>query len=316
MCWPQLAGMCSDAEPIAFYRRPNFFVQLISALIHDIGHLGVNNQYLMEKAHELALEYNDCSPLENMSVAKMFEIAKAEEQDIFSKVESITKKTMRKEIIETVLCTDVTKHKSLMNQVALFYQLNSGELSKGKAFLSPKMSELFTKESQMFQKLLLHLADNSVPTKPWALCYRYASLEMEECFAQGRFEKDAGMPVQILCNADKVSRHYVQVGWISHVVLPMVEVVAKVFPSLDSLGENLGHNFEQWMKAFQEETRPTEDEAWQQGERIRMVAQRCEDMRSYATFIEDGPMRHMASKESIRSSAKLSDRARDKERGV
>eukprot|EP00971_Amphidinium_carterae_P110114 2181230-Amphidinium_carterae.2 len=35
---------------------------------------GVNNQYLIETAHELAIKYNDRSPLENFHCSKLFEI--------------------------------------------------------------------------------------------------------------------------------------------------------------------------------------------------------------------------------------------------
>ena len=38
----------------------------MAALGHDIGHPGVNNGFLSEVGHELAMQYNDRSPLENM----------------------------------------------------------------------------------------------------------------------------------------------------------------------------------------------------------------------------------------------------------
>jgi hypothetical protein len=38
---------------------------LIASVGHDIGHPGVNNAFLSEVGHELALQYNDRAPLEN-----------------------------------------------------------------------------------------------------------------------------------------------------------------------------------------------------------------------------------------------------------
>lgn len=38
---------------------------LFSAAIHDYGHLGVNNDFLIQSGDDLALRYNDRSPMEN-----------------------------------------------------------------------------------------------------------------------------------------------------------------------------------------------------------------------------------------------------------
>ena len=51
----------------------DLFGILISAIAHDVGHLGVNNMYLINSKHELAQQY-PVSPLENLHCAKLFEI--------------------------------------------------------------------------------------------------------------------------------------------------------------------------------------------------------------------------------------------------
>jgi hypothetical protein len=271
-----------------FLTETQIFSELVSAVSHIMGHLGVDNWYLKEKLHELALTYNDVSPMQNMSLAEMFRLCAIDKQNIFQKIDGAMRKSMRKDIIENVLHSDLSKHSALMSNVGLFYQLNSSELCKGETCLTPAMLELFSKEAPLFQRLFLHIADRGIPTKPWDVCYRYSQLAMDECFAQGELEKAAGMPVQLLNDAEKVSRSYIQVAWISHVVLPVVEVVIKVFPPLDVLVHSLGENFENWMLAFQEESGATEDEAVQYAQRIRAVADRCQDMRTDADWdIED-----------------------------
>ena len=47
---------------------------LLAAATHDIGHLGVNNAFLKSTKHELALIYNDHSPLENMHISLAFKM--------------------------------------------------------------------------------------------------------------------------------------------------------------------------------------------------------------------------------------------------
>jgi len=274
-----------------FLSDDQLFVQLISAMSHNIGHPGLSNEHLRQRDDALALTYNDFAPLENMSLAKMFAIAAVEEQNIFAKVEAGSRRAMRKEIIEVVLCTDVGVHHSFLNQVALFYQLNSGELSLFESqlqLLDGHMLDVFTKEALMFQKLFVHLADNHMhSTKPWDLCFRLAQLSMDEYFAQGDLERAAGMPVQILHDSQKACSNYIQVGWITHFVLPMAEVVIHIFPPMFPLVEHVGVNFQKWMNLFQEASRPTQDEAWEQGERCNTVSRICEHLTTGAHVEEN-----------------------------
>merc|ERR1719261_209138 len=83
------------------------FSVLVAAMAHDIGHPGVNNPFLIEASHELALRYNDKSPLENMHCAKLFEIAKNPKSAIFSTLPKAEYQEVRKASIEAILHTDI-----------------------------------------------------------------------------------------------------------------------------------------------------------------------------------------------------------------
>ena len=50
------------------------FSLLFASLVHDIGHKGVNNSFLVQTRDPLAIIYNDFSVLENMHAAKTFEL--------------------------------------------------------------------------------------------------------------------------------------------------------------------------------------------------------------------------------------------------
>jgi hypothetical protein len=50
----------------------DMYALLVSALCHDVGHPGWTTPFLVETRHELAVRYNDNSPLENMHCARLF----------------------------------------------------------------------------------------------------------------------------------------------------------------------------------------------------------------------------------------------------
>jgi hypothetical protein len=51
------------------------FALLFAAVVHDINHPGVNNNFLIHTQQDLAIIYNDISPLENMHVATAFQVS-------------------------------------------------------------------------------------------------------------------------------------------------------------------------------------------------------------------------------------------------
>ena len=48
---------------------------MVAALTHDVGHLGVNNAFLVANRDHLALMYNDTAVQESMHCALVFQIA-------------------------------------------------------------------------------------------------------------------------------------------------------------------------------------------------------------------------------------------------
>ena len=83
---------------------------LFAAAVHDVGHPGVTNQYLINTGSDLALLYNDNSVLENYHVSLAFKLAQNPQRDIFWNLSSDERKVMRRMIIDIVLATDMTKH--------------------------------------------------------------------------------------------------------------------------------------------------------------------------------------------------------------
>merc|ERR1719261_1611887 len=81
------------------------FAILIAAVAHDLAHPGVNNGFLSEVGHELALQYNDRSPLENMHCAKLYQIVAVPETNVFKEMTKDEYREARKLVIDTILHT-------------------------------------------------------------------------------------------------------------------------------------------------------------------------------------------------------------------
>lgn len=245
------------------------FWLLIAGIGHDLAHPGVNNQYLVETAHELAVRYNDRSPLENMHCARLFQIASEAENNIFSQVDKDSYKEARKGMIAAILHTDVTKHNEMVKELGMLYQMNQ------EAFDRLEPSEAIMQSNshvQLIINMLLHGADVGNLMKPWDLCQRYAHLCLDEFFAQGDLEKAAGIPVQMLNDRDKVNRPNSQIGFIEFVIAPMVHAQVNLFPQLDRLAHHLGRNIESWARVWEEESSPPAEAAQKVHARVEKVA--------------------------------------------
>merc|ERR1719316_1357597 len=103
-------------------QRVGQFALLISAVAHDLGHPGVNNGFLSEVGHELALQYNDRSPLENMHCAKLYQLVAHQECNIFRNLTKEQYKDVRKHCIETILHTDMLKHGEQVKELQMMWQ--------------------------------------------------------------------------------------------------------------------------------------------------------------------------------------------------
>jgi HD-GYP domain-containing protein (c-di-GMP phosphodiesterase class II) len=249
------------------------FWVMIACIGHDLGHIAVNNQYLVETKNEIALRYNDRSPLENMHCARLFQIFQNDaEADIFSQIDRDTYKEMRKGIIQAILHTDFAKHFQMVKELELFFHTNF-------SFDSPlEMSERFvqvlTDRQQLVINMLVHGADISNPMRPWGICFKYAQLIVEEFFNQGDMEEKAGIPIGMLNNRHTVNIPSGQIGFIEFMIAPMAETMVKIFAPLDGLTENLGSNIQSWMNLWIEESKPEEEAAAKVAAKVEKVVKR------------------------------------------
>ena len=79
----------------------------LAAVIHDFGHKGVNNDFLIKSHDRLALVYNDRSPMENHHVSATWILMMEEGHNFLRKMPQKAVDVLRKQIIDMVLATDM-----------------------------------------------------------------------------------------------------------------------------------------------------------------------------------------------------------------
>lgn len=241
------------------------YALLVAALCHDVGHAGKTNPFLVETVHELAVRYNDKSPLENMHCAKLFEVCSHEETDVFKKADKDTKKQARRVCIAAILHTDNANHFEMVRDISKIYELSSevcdSQAKKGNGDLaSHYVEQVLQKNSLLWMELFLHFADVSNPLKPFEVCHKWAWRVLEEFFDQGDEEKLLGIPVGMLNDRDKINRPGSQHGFINFLVAPLVATTVKLFPVLHPLYSQMASNLDQWKVLWIEDAKPSPED--------------------------------------------------------
>lgn len=247
------------------------YALLVSAVCHDFGHPGLVNTFLIETAHEVALRYNDRSPLENMHCARLFEFASQPKCNVFSSLQKQQFQDVRKICIEAILHTDNAQHFAMIKEVQMMYEVNSEVLDASREFYNEDPDEFPTREAvdcfrqpesrKLLVKLMLHMSDISNSMKPFRICRIWAWQVLEEFFLQGDAEKRLGVPVQALNDREKVNRPFSQVGFIEFLVSPLLLVVIKVLPPTEAQADQMIQNTKTWHSLWLTETKPLPSEA-------------------------------------------------------
>ncbi|CAE8627361.1 unnamed protein product, partial [Polarella glacialis] len=289
-CVWQLTRQCHASE---YLHGHEHLALLVSAICHDVGHPGLNNGFLVETAHELALMYNDRSPLENMHGSKLFEIIQQPETNIFSCLSIPQYKEARKVCIESILNTDNSRHFAMIKEVQMFYEMNSETLEKSReeyseepgGFPTSEALEVFkVKEArQLMCNVMLHLADISNSLKPFRISRIWAVQILDEFYQQGDQEKQMGVPVQALNDREKVNRPFSQIGFIEFLVSPLLLTVVKVLHPVEPMLDQMMSNVKSWHQTWLSETRnppPTAEEKQGMADRVHRLQIRVNEGRS------------------------------------
>ncbi len=104
----------------------------------QVGHGGVNNDFLVATWSHVALVHNDTSPLENMHSYLLFATARRAGCDVLAGLEPSQRRTARELIIRAILATDLKTHAEKTNKLqtlAAAVKMAAVELERAQAEL-------------------------------------------------------------------------------------------------------------------------------------------------------------------------------------
>lgn len=194
------------------------FSALVAAVVHDVGHPGLTNQFLCATGDPLAILYNDMSVLENHHAATAFLVAREPECDIFACLSAKDRRAARDQIIYMIMSTDMAKHSQLMSTCRVV--ISELCLPPMNGVLRPAAFQRASADHmEWLFGFLLHLADLGACTKPWPLCQEWAGCIMMELFVQG--DKEVALGLSPTYDRNKTTVPQSQLGFLDYIVRPL-----------------------------------------------------------------------------------------------
>ncbi|XP_074180919.1 high affinity cGMP-specific 3',5'-cyclic phosphodiesterase 9A isoform X2 [Rhinolophus sinicus] len=202
------------------FSQMDILILMTAAICHDLDHPGYNNTYQINARTELAIRYNDISPLENHHCAVAFQILAQPECNILSNLQPDGFKQLRQGMITLILATDMARHAEIVDS------------------FKEKMENFdYSNEEHMtlLKMILIKCCDISNEVRPMDVAEPWVDCLLEEYFMQSDREKSEGLPVAPFMDRDKVTKATAQIGFIKFVLIPMFETVTKLFPVVEEI---------------------------------------------------------------------------------
>ncbi|CAN9498410.1 unnamed protein product [Ophioblennius macclurei] len=198
--------------------RVDLLIMLTSALCHDLDHPGYNNVYQINAQTDLALRYNDISPLENHHCAVAFGILAKPECNILKNLSNEQYKLIRGGMIKCILATDMSRHNEILNKFKVMH---------------PVFNFTNKEHKEVLMKIMVKVSDISNEARPMEVAEPWLDCLLQEFFNQSDTEKLKGLPVTPFMDRDKVSKPSSQTSFIRFVLLPLFTELTKLFPCLE-----------------------------------------------------------------------------------
>eukprot|EP01060_Flectonema_neradi_P009117 TRINITY_DN16519_c0_g1_i3.p1 TRINITY_DN16519_c0_g1~~TRINITY_DN16519_c0_g1_i3.p1 ORF type:complete len:1163 (+),score=177.37 TRINITY_DN16519_c0_g1_i3:66-3554(+) len=233
-------SMMPDGKYITNLER---FALIVTALCHDIDHMGLNNSFQLKAETPLGVlssTSGNTSVLEVHHCNLTIDILSDPATNVFSGLDQQQAKDAWKTIIECILGTDMARHEEICSDfesVCLDYDV----------------SDIAHRRSMLL--MLLKAADISNITRPFQISKMWAQYVTTEFHWQGDTEKAVGLDVTPMFNRQNgIELAQGQIGFMENVGIPMYDILTKGIPELQEVADQLKCNRDTWKTLLQEKS--------------------------------------------------------------
>ena len=246
---PPLCDFLTDLEILAC---------LYAAIIHDLGHPGVNNALMVSTSTMQACLYHDKSVLENFHLAAGFAATRGE-CGILDNLSSDDFSRLRALVIELVLATDMGNHFDLISRFNSTYDDSEDFEGENQDRFALDFEDQADKE--LILKIGMKCCDIAHSTKNEQLHLQWSSSMQTEFFEQGDKEKHLGLAIGPLMNRNQTKQQlaHSQAGFLEFVCQPLYDAWCKFAPEYDFIIQNLEANKNMWNEMEEQEKKFGED---------------------------------------------------------
>mmetsp|Transcript_148436 Transcript_148436/g.476720 ORF Transcript_148436/g.476720 Transcript_148436/m.476720 type:complete len:546 (-) Transcript_148436:45-1682(-) len=254
--WSQLSA---QPHMEGYFGEVDLLALLVAAAVHDVGHPGRTNEFLVKTQNPLALQYSDRSVLENHHAATAFMLLKESGVPLLDhRLVSPPQDAIKARIVDMILATDMTHHRRVLEQMTTEVKVQATTQDINKLVL---------------EQHILHMADVAHALRPAAQHRAWSDAVRMEFFAQGDEEKSMGhQPGPLFDRSKSPTLPKGQMGFLNFVVAPTWKPLEQILgPASKALDAHLWENMAMWEEMAKKEE---EVAAAEQGQRSIMTPSR------------------------------------------
>jgi cAMP-specific phosphodiesterase len=217
------------------------FVLLLTALVHDLDHMGLNNSFYLKTDSPLGIlssASGNTSVLEVHHCNLAIEILSDASCNVFANLDERDMNQAFRCMIDCILATDMARHGELLSNFIAMCDRGYGASDE--------------RQRRLVMMMVMKAADISNVTKPFEISRQWAMAVTEEFYQQGDMEKKKGVAVQPMF--DRAANNELakgQIGFIDFVATHFFQTMCRLAKDMQWTSESIQSNKLMWQKVLE-----------------------------------------------------------------